>query len=197
MNRLARPLIVGAGPVGKGAALFLARAGVITRLIDAAAEPARQSKALAVNPRTLEILEPTGITEKMLAIGSPIRGARFQDRNRSLAEFSFERLRHKYPFLLALSQATTERLLGEALEAAGITVERGTSLVACTDGGGGITAELKHADGLVETVRCPWLLAADGAHSTARSQMGVGFPGSSFPTLWHLADVTLETLAGG
>ena len=197
MNRPMRPLIVGAGPVGLGAALFLARAGISVRIVDMAARPSPQSKALAVNPRTLEILEPTGVTERMLAIGLPIRGGRFWRDEKPLAEFSFERLQHRYPFMLALSQATTERLLDEALKTAGVIVERGTGLVACCEESGSVVAELKHPDGGMETVKCPWLLAADGAHSTARSQMGVAFPGDSFPTLWHLADVRLATALEG
>src|SRR5262249_42141144 len=39
----------------------------------------------------------------------------------------------------------------------------------------------------------PWLLAADGAHSTARQQLGIGFHGSSFREEWYLADVPLRT----
>ena len=57
MNQSAQPLIVGAGPVGKAAALVLAREGIPTRIIDSAEQPSEHSKALAVNPRTLEILE--------------------------------------------------------------------------------------------------------------------------------------------
>ena len=41
------------------------------RVIEMRSQPASQSKALAVNPRTLDILEPTGITAKMLAMGKP------------------------------------------------------------------------------------------------------------------------------
>jgi 2-polyprenyl-6-methoxyphenol hydroxylase-like FAD-dependent oxidoreductase len=67
-----QPLIAGAGPVGLAAALFVARDGVVPRIIDSAPEPSPYSKALAVNPRTLEILEPSGITAQMLAIGKPI-----------------------------------------------------------------------------------------------------------------------------
>jgi 2-polyprenyl-6-methoxyphenol hydroxylase-like FAD-dependent oxidoreductase len=44
-----------------------------------------------------------------------------------------------------------------------------------------------------ETVPCPWLLAADGAHSRVRRRLGVAFPGSSLKADWHLADVPLAT----
>jgi 2-polyprenyl-6-methoxyphenol hydroxylase-like FAD-dependent oxidoreductase len=193
------PLIVGAGPVGISAALFLTQAGLPTRIIEVKEEASHHSKALAVNPRTLELLEPTGVTEKMLSNGLRIRGGRFWKDDKPVADIMFDRLHHKYPFMLALSQSTSERLLAQALERAGGTVERATKLTACRNRPGGIVeAELKHThNGRHETTICPWLLAADGAHSTAREVTGVDFPGSSFQNLWHLADVPLKTKLDG
>jgi 2-polyprenyl-6-methoxyphenol hydroxylase-like FAD-dependent oxidoreductase len=189
-----QPLIIGAGPVGLGAALFLARQGLIARVVDMRDEASRQSKALAVNPRTLDILEPTGLTRQMLALGLPIHGVRFYRRKRVVASISFASIHPKYPFMLALSQAVTERLLAQAFEAAGGKVERGAKLVECRSRAEGVEAVLERAaDGLREVVRCPWLLAADGAHSVARHQMGIDFAGSSFAKEWHLADVPLST----
>jgi 2-polyprenyl-6-methoxyphenol hydroxylase-like FAD-dependent oxidoreductase len=69
------PLIVGAGPVGLAACLLLAGAGVSTRIIDSARR-SEHSRALALNPRTLELLEITGVTERILELGTPIRAAR-------------------------------------------------------------------------------------------------------------------------
>ena len=183
-------MIVGAGPVGLGAALLLRKAGVTSRIIDMAAQPSDHSKALAVNPRTLELLESTGATGRMLDIGLRITGVRFQLGERT-GGFSLSSLKHKYPFMLALSQAATERLLTEALEAAGGTVERGAKLVTCCHIEGGVEAELEHSAGARETVRCPWLLAADGAHSAVRAALNIKFDGSSFEKPWWLADVPL------
>lgn len=84
MSQPNHPLIVGAGPVGLAAALFLARHGRIPRVVEMRDEPSQQSKALAVNPRTLDLLEPTGLTRQMLELGLPIHGVRFyrQDESR-------------------------------------------------------------------------------------------------------------------
>lgn len=189
-----RPLIVGAGPVGLGAALFLAAGGVVPRLIDLRETPADRSKALAVNPRTLSILAPFGVTRAMLDMGLRIQGMRLSRRGRVVARVAFQRVHAEYPFMLALTQATTERLLTEALVAAGGRVERGTKLVACRDEPDGVEATLEHASGGPrEVVRCPWLLAADGAHSDVRHQMGIDFPGATFAREWYLADVPLRT----
>lgn len=194
MNHPEPPLIVGAGPVGLGAALFLTRQGRVPRIIDLRDQPVQQSKALAVNPRTLDILEPTGITQRMLEIGLPVHGVHFHRRGRIIASVSLDGIHPRYPFMLALSQATTEHLLAEALAAEGGRVERGLKMVACRTGSDDVEATLEpSAGGPSQVVRCPWLLAADGAHSTARRQLGIDFPGSAFAEEWYLVDAPLRT----
>ena len=189
------PIIVGAGPVGLGAALFLRQAGIAVRIVDMAEAPSGHSKAMAVNPRTLELLESTGVTARMLSRGIRIYGARFQNDHKWSGELDLRTLEHKYPFMLALSQAVTEHLLTEALERAGGKVERGVALESCSNKSDDtVEVELKHvSSGAIEEIECPWLLAADGAHSTARKALAIDFKGSSLKTPWYLADVPLDT----
>jgi 2-polyprenyl-6-methoxyphenol hydroxylase-like FAD-dependent oxidoreductase len=157
-------------------------------------EPSQQSRALAVNPRTLDILEPTGVTSRMLERGSRIHGVHFYRHGRTIAHLSFAVKHPRYPFMLALSQATSERLLVEALEAASGEVERGLRMVECRNVPGGVEAVLEPtAGGAREVAHCPWLLAADGARSTARQQLGIKFVGLSLPREWHLADAPVRT----
>src|SRR4051794_6942292 len=173
------PLIAGAGPVGLSAALFLRHTGLPVRIVERADERTLQSRALAVSPRTLELLEETGVTARMLALGRPIRGARLCQGKEVLAEFSFEGIHERYPFMLALSQSTTERLLEEALQHAGVEVERGTIVTQCRLGHDGVFTALARGD-RHELVESRWLLGADGAHSAVRNQFELGFEGSSF-----------------
>ncbi len=185
------PLIVGAGPVGLAAAVFLARSGIATRLVEREREPSTLSKALAVNPRTLEILDAVGVTDRMLEIGKKVKGACLWRGRRLAATIDFtRRLKGKYPFMLALSQATTERLLEEALVDLGGAVERGSRLTDCKNEAQGVAATLATEHG-EEVYRSPWMLAADGAHSTARERLGIELPGSAFRNEWDLADVPL------
>jgi 2-polyprenyl-6-methoxyphenol hydroxylase-like FAD-dependent oxidoreductase len=192
-DQTALPLIAGAGPVGLAAALFLARRGIRVRLIEKQEKRSSQSRALAVNPRTLELLEPTGVTAKMLELGLQIQSGQFWQGDKVGGRFFINSLQHKYPFMLALSQATTERLLEDALRQAGGHVEYGVELIDCHNEAQHVSVEIRRS-GRSETLTCPWMLAADGAHSTARGMLGLGFEGSTLAREWHLADVPLETV---
>jgi len=62
-------LIVGAGPTGLSAGLFLQEQGIPFRIIERNVERSSFSKAFGVNPKTLGLFEGTGITEQFLANG--------------------------------------------------------------------------------------------------------------------------------
>ena len=183
------PLIVGAGPTGLAAALFLRERGIPARIIDSASEPTTHSKALGVNPRTLDLLESTGVTDRMLKTGRMARGMNLWRPDRKLATINLGGTGHRFPFMLVLSQAESERLLTEALTERGITVERGVGLTDIATANGGITATLSTGETLTPSV----VLGADGAHSTVRKSLGRDFPGSAYPEPWHLYDARLQT----
>ncbi|MBL9163809.1 MAG: FAD-dependent monooxygenase [Planctomycetaceae bacterium] len=194
MSIAERPLIVGAGPVGLAAALFLQREGHRPRIVETRTEPAPQSKALAVNPRVLDLLESTGVTARMLELGSPVRGMQFHRNGKIVVQIKLAGIHPKYPFMLGLSQATTERLLAQAFLAAGGEIERGVEMTRCQNNAGGVAVDLKHiANDSPESAASPWLLAADGARSIARKQLGVDFNGATFPGEWYLVDAPLKT----
>ncbi|HEY1586091.1 MAG TPA: FAD-dependent monooxygenase, partial [Polyangia bacterium] len=59
-------LVVGAGPTGLSLAIELARHGVPFRLIDRATERSDRSRALVVQPRSLELMRPWGVAEELV-----------------------------------------------------------------------------------------------------------------------------------
>lgn len=182
-------LIAGAGPTGLAAALFLTRAGVSVRLIDAAPRPATTSKALAVNPRTLELLEPTGVADRIRAEGQDIRAIRIARDGAVVATLRprWDRIAPGRPMTI-LPQARTGSLLAEALADLGVRPERGLGLSTLTQDAEGVTAVLTTG----ESVRAALLLGADGAHSATRHALDLPFPGDGSDTPWHLADVDIE-----
>jgi len=116
-------LIVGAGPVGLAAAVELARRGFKPRIIDKSEGPAIESRALGVNARTLEILEPCGATKKMIERGLKVRRMNFWDLPKLIFSIPIEKLQNRYNFMLALPQDDTERVLMEVLGGLGQRIE--------------------------------------------------------------------------
>jgi len=185
------PLIVGAGPTGLAAALFLALKGVPARIIDQAAEPERESRAQVINPRSLDLLEPTGAVAAMIAEAHTIRRTRFYEGWDPIAELELGDAHPRYR-LTVLPQARIEALLAESLARYGLRPERGVRFESLTQDGLGATVCLSHADGRRETTRAPVVLAADGAHSRVREILGIAFEGSAFPEPWPLYDIHLN-----
>ncbi len=64
-------LVVGAGPTGLMAGVVLSRRGVPAVVVDRKAGPTRESRALAVHARTMEIYDQLGLAEKVLAGAFP------------------------------------------------------------------------------------------------------------------------------
>ena len=200
-------IIVGAGPVGLTAALELKRRGIHPRIIDKTSGPAGQSRALGVNPRTLDILEPSGVSERLLKIGNRLQRAFVVEGGRTLFTLRIERLRHDRPFMLIVPQSETERILIEALQELGVEVEWNTELMELSQIEDEVTAVIA-ADEEISEVTPDILIAADGAHSTARRSTDLGFAGSPYPVVFALADVryqqprdpaaaTIELVPGG
>jgi 2-polyprenyl-6-methoxyphenol hydroxylase-like FAD-dependent oxidoreductase len=186
-------MIAGAGPTGLAAALLLARRGVAVRIVDKAPVPTRNSKALAVNPRTQDLLEDTGVTARMLAEGWSIQGATLHRPGHEELAVALSPVLDTDRSMLALSQARTEALLAEALQAQGVTVERGVKFDSLAQADDAVAVSLVHPDGSVERTQAAVLFGADGAHSTVRQALGLAFPGDELPEPWQLWDLNLAT----
>ena len=192
-------LVTGAGPTGLALAAQLATRGVRVRLIDRAMDPAGESRALAIQPRTLEVVAGLGVTDELIACGNPAVQLRMHARGRVLAVPMFDLGLDDtaYPYLLFLSQAETERILSEHLAAAGIHVERGVELAGLSTSADSVTATLRHRDGREEAVSARYVAGCDGAHSTVRRLAGIRFEGNSYPQTFVLADVDADGIDTG
>ena len=200
-------LIVGAGPVGMTATLELKRRGIHPRIIDKSAGRAQQSRALGVNPRTLEFLEPSGLTEQLLMIGNELSRNYIVEDGHTAFTLRLSKLKHHFPFMLIVPQSETERLLHDAIRAQGVEVEWNTELMELTVEGGQVTAVIATEDSC--TYETPdYIIGADGAYSTTRQFAGLEFRGSGYPIVFALADIqyqqprdpsagTIEVLPGG
>ncbi|MGE2726812.1 FAD-dependent oxidoreductase [Mycolicibacterium pulveris] len=185
-------LVVGAGPTGLTMALELARRGVKTRVIDAAAAPTTETRALGVQPRTLELFERLDLADDAVAEGMRVTDFKVFSEGKQFLHLNLDGLDSPYPYLLMLQQPRVEALLRNRLESFGVSVEHRTELTALTQDSDAVRAVLRHGDGTTETTRTSWLIGCDGAHSTVRHQLGVKFVGAAFEENFAVADVLMD-----
>ena len=163
-----RILIVGAGPSGLTAAIELKRRGFTPRIIDKNSRPHAQSRALAINPRTLQILRPSGVTDKLLQKGWRMKHVHFRGPNDELLEVNLSDLNKPFNFMLSLPQYETETILERHLTELGVLVERECELVKLEQKDEKVTAVVQTSSGDEETLYPPMVIGADGAHSIVR-----------------------------
>ncbi|MFC4607335.1 FAD-dependent monooxygenase [Streptomyces maoxianensis] len=192
-------LVVGAGPTGLALAAQLHAYGARFRIIDRHLDRARESRALAIQPRTLEALSPFGVTDELVARGNPAVQLRMHLPGRTvrLPLFDIGVADTPYPYLLFLSQAETESVLDSHLATVGTTVERGTELLDLTAENAYSACRLRHQDGSEEEVTARYVVGCDGARSTVREQAGIGFEGYAYPQTFALADLEVDGLEKG
>ena len=185
-------LIVGAGPTGLILALWLARLGIRLRIIDKASAPGTTSRAMAVQARTLEFYAQLGIADQVVAQGRWAQAANLWVNGRHRASIEFGATGagiSPFPYALIYPQDEHERFLIECLSALGITVERNVQLTGLEQSGDFVRAEFLRTEGVKEFCTTAYIAGCDGAHSTVRERLAIGFPGGTYAHLFYVADV--------
>lgn len=191
-NEVRSVLVVGAGPTGLAAAVALRASGTEVRVVDAATEGANTSRAAVVHPRTLEVLEPLGITPRILE--RAVRVPRFEVREgtRVLVRLDFSGLPTAYPFTAMISQSETEGLLRDELAELDTPVSWVHTIETLEQSADTVHATVRSPDGTREQFDVDALVGADGMHSTVRDLVDIGFPGAGYEQSFLLADVRMS-----
>jgi 2-polyprenyl-6-methoxyphenol hydroxylase-like FAD-dependent oxidoreductase len=154
-------LIVGAGPTGLTLAAQLRQCGLRFRIVDRLVDRSRESRALAVQARTLEIFQSLGIAQTLMSRGRTSARLVIHFSERAVVEVELGDVNAadtRFPFILFVSQTETEAVLIEHLHATGVTIERGVALETAHADQQQVTCVLRHADGRDEHVRARYLL---------------------------------------
>src|SRR6478672_7964411 len=108
-------LVVGAGPVGLVAAVFLQQYGVRVEIVDMHQRTTQHSYALAIHPRTLRILDQAELSEGLIGAGRKLTKVAYYEGRERRAEIDYSALASKHPYLLVVRQSLLERAAEEAL----------------------------------------------------------------------------------
>lgn len=183
-------LIAGAGPTGLAAACGLAAAGVAVRVVDAAPAPATTSRALALQPRGIEVLDRLDALGDLPRRAQPISRLDVFVDGSPIAGMRTDRALKRWhaPGVLVVSQAEVEGALRDRLAVLGGSVEWGravTGVEPCPD-----AVTVRFGDGTA--LEAGWLIGADGARSAVRKSAGIDFPGMPLIERFLLADVRAD-----
>lgn len=186
-------LIVGGGPVGLAASILLSRHGVRSLLVERNATTAYHPKATVINARSMELFRQWGIEAQVRAQGVPqelmlhMRWVRSLS-GEELARYSLSdepaRLLSRLgagPAMPAICpQDIVEPLLLEKARASALAdIRFATELLSFAQDAVGVTATIRDQQGEAQEVRAQYLLAADGAASPIRRQLGIPLEGPS------------------
>ncbi|MFY9857624.1 MAG: FAD-dependent monooxygenase [Exiguobacterium chiriqhucha] len=180
-------LIVGAGPTGLTLALTLARYGISFEIIDRKTTPSNNSRAIGIQPRTIEVFSRLDVAKEVLDRARTIEKGNLYFSGQWTAKLEFSRLVTPYPFVTLLRQNETEAILEAALNEHGHYVQRGEALVSLTHYPSRVLAHLESDSN--RTIEAKYVVAADGANSSIRRMLALPFSGKSFKESWVLADM--------
>ena len=180
-------LIVGGGPVGLSASIFLSNLGVPSLLLERHPGTSIHPKARGINVRTMEVFRQHGVEAAVRAAGLPPDRARFIIWARSLAGEELERripgrarpeAARISPIANCLcAQDDLEPVLRQhAEQLAPGALRFGAEVTGLDQDDAGVTATVRDRDG-ERRVRARYAIAADGAHSRIRDGLGIGMSG--------------------
>jgi 2-polyprenyl-6-methoxyphenol hydroxylase-like FAD-dependent oxidoreductase len=202
MNDITVPvLIVGAGPVGLCAALFLSGQGVDCLLVERHEKTSFVPRATGVHVRTLELFRTAGVEQAIRAAGRELvvpddvkatvhsgnaipriilRATTLADIDNAIVLESPEMQPSEISPCPPIwcGQDVYEPILVDACHSRGADLRFGVELTGFTQDQEGVAAELEdRASGQHRTVRASYLIAADGVKSPVREQLQIGRAG--------------------
>ncbi|WP_205669847.1 MULTISPECIES: FAD-dependent monooxygenase [unclassified Amycolatopsis] len=161
-------IIAGCGPTGATLAAELRLHGVRVLVLEKETEPVPLARIVSLHIRSLEQLAMRGLLERLLPHGRqrPVGGIFAGIPAPPPADLDTA-------YLLGIPQPVVVRELEKHAIELGAEVRHGCALAGFEQDEDGVTVEL--ADG--ERLRAKYLVGCDGARSTVRKLLGVGFPG--------------------
>lgn len=190
MKQDRRVIVVGAGPVGLVSALALAQRDIPVLVLEAHSDLFFDLRAGSFHPPTLEVLEASGVTKKLMDIGIVVPAWQLRDRRDGvIGTFELASLlkdETPYPFRLHCEQHKLTPLVFDMLkDMPHVEVRFSCRVTSVTQDNDGVTVVADTADG-EETFKGSWVIGADGGGSIVRKSADIEFEGFTYPEKFAL-----------
>jgi 3-(3-hydroxy-phenyl)propionate hydroxylase len=186
-------VVVGAGPVGLGAALDLQLQEIPVLVLDDDDTVSIGSRGVCYAKRALEILDRVGVGARVCDKGVSWNVGRTFFREQEVYNFNLvPEADHHRPGMVNLQQYYLEEYLVEKCQRTPhIELRWKNKVVSVAPGEKTVTLKVQTEDGIY-TVEADWLVVADGARSPIRHMMGLEIEGKIFMDRFLIADVVMK-----
>ena len=186
-------VIVGAGPVGLTAALSLARYGVRSIVLEAKNTFNDGSRAICLSRSSMHIFEQIGVEKSFLQKALQWTKGRCYYGAEEICSFEMPNLKdEKYFPMYNIQQQYTEQFLWSAAEKNElIEIRWGSKLVNVKQMDENTTVSVECENGNYDLLS-KYLIAADGARSATRNNLGLSLKGENFEGRYAIADVRVS-----
>ncbi|MGY1706578.1 FAD-dependent oxidoreductase [Geodermatophilus sp. SYSU D00697] len=185
-------LVVGSGPAGASAALFLATYGTSTLLVTKYGRLSDTPRAHITNQRTMEAMRDMGVEERLMREATPweyMGNTTFctslaGDELGRIPSWGTDTVRHAdYELaspttMLDAPQTITEPILVQAAQERGARIRFDTEYVSHEQDDDGVTTTVRdRLSGAEYTIRSKYLIGADGARSKVAADLDLPYEG--------------------
>ena len=166
----------------------LGLAGIRAVVLERRAEPRETPKANGLAGQILELLRYRGLLERFEAASTnPNPASRFPFGG---VDLDFTHLVDAPLRAIQIPQPRLERVLEERAREIGAEIRRGHEVLGLSQDDETVTAEVNGPDGPYR-LTARYLVGCDGPRSRVRDQAGIPFPGTTYPEVHRLGEVTL------
>lgn len=190
-------VVVGGGPIGMACALDLGLRGTPVLVLDDHEGVGLGSRAICFSKRSLEIADRLGFGKALRDKGVVWNVGRVFHGNDQVYNFNLlPETGHKNPAFINLQQPYFEKFIVDEIrnaQARGVPIEirGGNQVTGLTQYEDHVKLDINTPDGIYQ-LEADWLIACDGARSSIRTMMGLGFEGRVFEDNFLIADVKMN-----
>jgi 3-(3-hydroxy-phenyl)propionate hydroxylase len=186
-------IVIGAGPTGLAAGLFLQAHGARVALLEREPATVVEPRAVTLDDETMRAMATLGLMPQLQPLILPGYGTRwYTGTGRELARVSANATRYGYGCRNGFSQPDFVNLLARTLaDRAEVRFE--TTVTSVEQDEDGVTVKARGADGWPQIYRAQFAIACDGAASPVREALGIQLEGDTHAQPWLIVDTINST----